>query len=325
MEPSLSSDTRDLEEVLHIFQKSVENNSISLFKTPTRSVKAAPKRTLQKKRIYKKTENSQKLLDNVPGHNIRRTRVVNSHNKLTSDASYEINPTRKACPINLPECATMKSKINDEMLYDPFPSCIETSKTRVSNAAFLLNKDHKLARGKPEVRKDPAQPSPNSSLAISSTSKHQFGKKTKITISLPPLSNETENQLITVFFHISKLHGCKISVDRMKKEETSMRNEVNLTNMASRYPAFSQQLAVAAQNQRRKSQKATQKQKMSASSQLASKLSLSSLQSKLNSLGTQLEVVQPQPHQQLQQSQEGSSGSSELLFIYPEVVMKALQ
>lgn len=192
------------------------------------------------------------------------------------------------------------------------------------NMDFSVNKRSHVTRGRPSVRGRPAQLVPVSQPLVNfncSTDQCTPVKKTKITVSFPPMSHQTENQLLRVFFEISKLHGCDVSVDR---KETLMKNESKSSNLTSHHHGSSQQLTKLADIQTIEFQQLKKKQQKSAAFQ-PSLPKLRTLQSKLHTLGTHiqpLEVEQVLPQEQTQCPDSSSDFDSSLL-LYPEVIMNS--
>lgn len=172
----------------------------------------------------------------------------------------------------------------------------------------------------------PGQPSPSSELGSS--------KQTKIVIIFPVMPDKDENQLITIFSKISRLHGCEFSMD--KKECTLRKVTTNpppvrhpsatpqqatpAESIAKRKPpvrhpsATSQQATPAKSVGKRKPQDtAGRRQRPAPSHQWAF---LQNLQAQLQAVGTQLEAVE-MPCESLGES----SDSDDSLPLFPEVVM----
>lgn len=178
---------------------------------------------------------------------------------------------------------------------------------------FLLNKSNQVTLGKPSVKGRPNQFVPfNQPLAVSCTEAYTPVNKTKITVFLPPMSYETENQLLRVFYDISKLHSCNFSVDR---KDTPMRDEGRISDLASQHHDTSQEPIKVPAIQKRKSQQLTKKQQKSVTFP-----ELRLLQSKLHSLGTHIQPIDVRPEQT--QYQGSSSDSDSFPPLYPEVVMQ---
>ncbi|XP_045120557.1 uncharacterized protein LOC123509983 [Portunus trituberculatus] len=179
---------------------------------------------------------------------------------------------------------------------------------------FSMNKRNQVNVGRPSVRGRPDQFVPlNQPFTIQPTETCTSVNKTKITVSLPPMSFKTENQLLKVFFEISKLHGCDVSVDR---KDSAMRDEDRIRELASHHLGSSKKLTKASGIQKRKSQQLTNKQQNSATFQ-----ELRILQSKLHSLGTQIQPIEVKQEQT--QCQDSSSDSDSFPLLYPEVIMQS--
>lgn len=244
-----------------------------------------------------------------PGH----PRMSHSQQPSCFYRNFRLRDTRK----------TPKKKCNISFIQNCHPKIAQNATFQhLSSMNSLLNNGSELTRGSPTVRGEPGQFSPPIlSTDVSSTKKCKSVKKTKITVSLPPMSDSTENQLITIFIEISKLHGCDVSVD---KKETAMRNEPNTAYLASHHTASCQQSRLATSVKQNKSQQPTGTQHKSASS-YPDFSKLRALQAQLHSFGTQLHVMQPQQESQQQQPQQlqESSDFDGTLPIYTEVIMQS--
>lgn len=189
------------------------------------------------------------------------------------------------------------------------------------NMDLSVNKKNHVTRGGPSVKGRPAQFVPASqSLAIHPTETCAPVKETEVTVSFPPMSYQTENQLLKVFFEISKLHGCDVSVHR---KETVMRNECKVGALTSHHRCSSQQLTKAPDIQTREFQQLKKKQQKSAAFQ-PSFPRLRTLQSQLHTFGTQIHPLGAEGLPQGQtQCQNSSSDSDSSQLLYPEVIMNS--
>ncbi|XP_063877305.1 uncharacterized protein LOC135109686 [Scylla paramamosain] len=359
------------------FQKSLESNSLSIFRIPVNYTKAVQKVKQKKIEDHKEKEESESsvqvvLLDNNPEYKTPEEKLTHIHNdNLTPDARQEeeTKSTSKGHPRNLPAITALKPEICKEVAEVP-SSCSVITKTETTvskrsknptqpahptinenqqqsypsqenqlgerktaqkrfnvpvtfrhldNMDFSVNKRYQVTMGRPSVRGRPGQFVPVNQPVICSAETYTPVKKTNITISLPPMSHQTEKQLLKVFFEISKLHGCDVSVDR---KEIAMRDEGRISNLTY-YNGSSQQPTKAAGIQERKSQQLTNKQQKSTPTKPTFP-KLRTLQSKLHTLGTQLhplEVGKSLPQKQTL-CQNSSSDSDSSLPLYPEVIMQ---
>ncbi|MPC22427.1 hypothetical protein E2C01_015440 [Portunus trituberculatus] len=296
----------DLEETMLQLHQSLERKSLSIFKVPGSNTKPVRKVCRDKISIDKMEDSESSDLE-VPVNNGSDSKIpeeiTHIHNNLTPDTRQDGEPKSKSKdhPRNLPAITALKPEICKEVVKF-VSSCSATTKTETTVHPRNMN----------QVKSTHSRMNENLQQSYSSQ-KNQLEtctsvNKTKITVSLPPMSFKTENQLLKVFFEISKLHGCDVSVDR---KDSAMRDEDRIRELASHHLGSSKKLTKASGIQKRKSQQLTNKQQNSATFQ-----ELRILQSKLHSLGTQIQPIEVKQEQT--QCQDSSSDSDSFPLLYPE-------
>lgn len=180
---------------------------------------------------------------------------------------------------------------------------------------FLVDKgaQSQSQRGS-QGRVQPGQPS--------TSSEFESSKQTKVSILFPAMPDKDENQLITIFSEISRLHGCDFSMD---KKECTLR-KVTTNPPPVRHPVATSQHATPAESvSKRKppvrhpsatSQQATPAGKRQRPAPSHHRAFLRNLEARLKAVGTQLEVIE-MPWE----SPGESSDSDDSLPLFPEVIM----
>ncbi|XP_050724765.1 uncharacterized protein LOC127002723 [Eriocheir sinensis] len=238
-------------------------------------------------------------------------------------------------PYSVPRCSLAEGGTSDkEHCFALYQNCQHKLAQGANNnfqqpggVPFLVDKgtQSQSQRGS-QRRVQPGQPSPSSELGSS--------KQTKIMILFPAMPEKDENQLITIFSEISRLHGCEFSMDKkdctlrkvtsnpppVRHPSATSQQATPAESVAKRKPpvrhpsATSQQATPVESVSKRKPQDtAGRRQRPAPSHQWAF---LQNLQARLLAVGTQLEAID-----MTWESPGESSDSDDSLPLFPEVVM----